>query len=146
MSNIKKFLEREIEEYLRNVDFTNEKMEYLFNEESLNQLDLPERLHDYLKEIINRVIQDIVEGASRRFDEITEDIIDQIDVAQLSDELGSKIESKTLSYDYTVHITDTICPSCYRMYGEWKSKEGNILTESEINKKGMKIVILDDLK
>lgn len=153
MSKLKAFLAKEIEEYLRRVDFDVSKIEYIFNDISLDEigldeLGLHENMNKYIKEMVkemvSKIIEKIVHEANQRIYMMVDEVVDQIDSEQLSDTLSSGIEKKMLTFEPITHITEPICPTCYRMFGQWKATTGHTLTETEINKRGTRIVPIDD--
>lgn len=144
MQKLKSFLSRQIEDYLRRVDFDVSKIDYVMNDFEIDKLGLPEKLEEYLKEMMKGIFDGMAEGANTQVQNMIEEIIEQIDPDDMAEALSKQIGKKVMTFQPVVHMTDPICPSCYRMYGQWTTDSGALVPETEINRNGTRIIVADD--
>jgi len=106
------------------------------------------RVKDFLRQVIENYLEKQLDDISP--DISVEDIIEEIDTDGLAKELSKKIEERVLKFEATpalfaLHASPHYqCPSCYRVFGQWRGGNGMPLDMSLINVKGKRIVIIDD--
>jgi len=144
MKKLKGLLTKQIESYLSRVDFDFSKISLESDHGTVDLLGLNDRLSEYLKEILDKIVEEATSGANMQMEKIVDEIIEQIDPDSLAEVLSNEIGKKVMTFQPVVHIQDPICPTCYRMYGEWTCDSGGTLSEQEINKNGTKIICVDD--
>ena len=144
MKKFKDFLTKQIESYLSRVDFDFSKISLESDHGAVDSLGLNDRLSGYLKEVLDKIVEEATSGANMQMEKIADEIIEQIDPDGLAKVISKEINDKIMTFRPVVHIQDPICPTCYRMYGEWTCNSGGTLNEQEINKNGTRIICVDD--
>lgn len=135
MKKFKEFLSREIEEYLRRVDFDTDNVKY-----TLRNITEDENFNDRLDMVIDKILDNI----NDQIHLVVDDIVDQIDCDTLADSIAKEVESKIFTFKTSIQLLDSVCDKCYRSYGEWISASSGSLAEQEVSKPGTRILFADD--